>query len=63
MQFDNYRDPNAESIWLKKSNDYNVQVPEDTRIIPGPSSEYRLDLVLLKQSSLSIMLPIHYNFL
>lgn len=30
MQFDNYRDPNAESIWLKKSNDYNVQVPEDS---------------------------------
>lgn len=30
MQFDNYRDPTAESVWIKKNGDYNVQVPVDS---------------------------------
>ena len=30
MQFDNYRDPTAESVWIKKSSDYNVEVPVDS---------------------------------
>ena len=30
MQFDNKRDPNSESIWLKNDNNYNVQVPTDS---------------------------------
>lgn len=30
MQFDNYRDPTAESVWIKNNRDYSVQVPLDS---------------------------------
>lgn len=30
MQFNNNRDPNKESIWLKPDNNYNVEAPSDS---------------------------------